>query len=376
MATPNTGPSRPAAGGLLLAACVITSLGLAAPAWAQDRSAEGVRAAGPVRMTTKQGSRVPTRVVRMPMAIVRMPMSIVRMPMGGASGAPSAIRMPENIARRPEDVPRGERQAMDRASGRDTACSRSERTGAGRRVSTSDVSVFRNVSREALFKLSDCERLRRFKLAQDRALAMESARVRSMRHDGGASITDPGPQDRDPALDLHAEHLARQQAIEASQRPPEDLLERARWHARESRWLDAAATLGLHLETNPEDADAARDLAALLLIETRAADGGAMLIEAYRADPTLAQRPIDLTGLGLDRRASADLWNAARDRAANRPSAGSLLAAGVVAQAMGNTGPAARFIDRAAQHGLDPLVAAAFEASIPERPESTRASRP
>jgi hypothetical protein len=373
----------------LWVAIVTALVGAVAPAGVTSVSAasDGTRAEGTrrqegvaVRNTTKQGSRVPERVVRMPMQIVRMPMLIVRLPMNTGTTAPVPMGIPpEDFPHNPNKngVAQGAQRTLrpDRNSVRnaDTVQKRAnlDHANGTRRVSIERapdlrVIVFKDAMRDALGKLSRRTRIDEFQRAQERARQMEGSGCAGGRcgsPTGGDFSMVPAAEAYDPALDIEAEARAAKEA--SVERPPEDPVERACWHARAGRWLDAIATLEVHLESNPEDVDAARTLAVLILLSTDAAEGAELLVAVYRADPTLGERPLELEPMGLDRRSAERVWEAARTRAARRPTAAALFAAGVVARAVGNQKGSDRFMERAADAGLDPMIVAAFDSTRP-----------
>lgn len=127
------------------------------------------------------------------------------------------------------------------------------------------------------------------------------------------------------------------------------------------KYLTAAIT------KDKEDTGAMR-LLALALLDTRQADDAvAMLRQAYRIDPTLASRAIDVDMLGLNSARRSDLINRAVEYANRVGSGSSWLMVSVLMQADGRFDLARRMLKRGADVGLEPAVYAAMDAALASR---------
>mgnify|MGYP001447755973 FL=1 len=134
------------------------------------------------------------------------------------------------------------------------------------------------------------------------------------------------------------------------------------------RQSDAAVKyLTAAIAKDKEDTGAMR-LLALALLDTRQADDAvAMLRQAYRLDPTLASRTIDVDSLGLNAARRSDLINRAVEYANRVGSASSWLMVSVLMQADGRFDLARRMLKRGADIGLEPAVYAAMDAALASR---------
>lgn len=116
-----------------------------------------------------------------------------------------------------------------------------------------------------------------------------------------------------------------------------------------------------------EDTSAMRVLALAMLDVRQADDAVAMLRQAYRIDPTLAIRGLDVDSLGLNSARRSDLINRAVEYANRVGSGSSWLMVSVLMQADGRFELARRMLKRGADVGLEPAVYAAMDAALASR---------
>jgi hypothetical protein len=133
--------------------------------------------------------------------------------------------------------------------------------------------------------------------------------------------------------------------------------------ARESDWAGAVSALAMHLEADPDDFAAARELALLLVLAGDAEGAAGVMHMAHAHDPVLARSAVDLRGLGLDIPAAQELTRSALAWAERQRTPASYLLAAVVSQARSNPAAVRRFLDRAERAGLDAIILAGFPAS-------------
>ena len=139
----------------------------------------------------------------------------------------------------------------------------------------------------------------------------------------------------------------------------------------------AEQLLSEQLRETPEDVELIRRIGVIELMLKRTDAGVKRIASAYAADPLLCERPIDLANFGGS---EAEIRRAASDVAvlasrAGRADAG--LSAAALAQARGNRVVASRFLDRAAEGGLDPILVARFRSVLtPPEPRKTLEQTP
>lgn len=116
-----------------------------------------------------------------------------------------------------------------------------------------------------------------------------------------------------------------------------------------------------------EDTIAMRILALALLEQREPDNAAAMMRQAYRMDPTLASRVLEVDALALTSSRRTSLINRAVEYANRVGSASGWLTVAVLMQADGRFELARRMLKRAADEGLEPDVRKAFEAAISAR---------
>lgn len=142
--------------------------------------------------------------------------------------------------------------------------------------------------------------------------------------------------------------------------PPRELtnIEKARLLLAADQLDDAIQAFRDHLDTDPEDVKAMRQLGVAMIEDDRTADGVAMVAMAYRTDPALARSPMDLESLGIDGRRYDSLLAKTLQFARRTDSGSAHLVGAVLLQADGKISGATRVLDRAEKAGLgDEIVA-------------------
>ena len=135
--------------------------------------------------------------------------------------------------------------------------------------------------------------------------------------------------------------------------------------------LELARELYLELlAESPDDLRASRTLGVIDLMSKRTDDGIKRLNLVYTSDPLLVDEPIDAEGFpggaAALRRTSSDVANLA----VRGGRADAAFVAAILAQARDERAVALRFVDRAAEGGLDPVLIARLRASL-ESPART-----
>jgi tetratricopeptide (TPR) repeat protein len=122
-----------------------------------------------------------------------------------------------------------------------------------------------------------------------------------------------------------------------------------------------------HLDKHPGDAQAIRVLGVAQVVSGRLAEGVEQIERAYRVDPSLADRPLmpqAVFAAPEDFQRALDLTT----RTANGSNSGAAwLAAAVMLQADGRTGPARSALERAKGAGLDPAVYDWMKGVLPDQ---------
>lgn len=129
--------------------------------------------------------------------------------------------------------------------------------------------------------------------------------------------------------------------------------------------LDLANELHLELlSISPDDLHVLRTLGVIDLMRKRSDEGIKRILAAYTTDPLLSDEPIDPAmypdGAAALRRVSSDVANLAT-RAGRADAA---FTAALLAQSRNEYLVAGRFLDRAAEGGLDPTLTARLRASL------------
>jgi hypothetical protein len=138
--------------------------------------------------------------------------------------------------------------------------------------------------------------------------------------------------------------------------PPPTTLERAHAASQAKDLAAAADLLREHLKTKPEDIEATRQL-AMVLIENKDIDTGvALLRDLYVKDPTLADRPYLGTPVGQDAGRLRDMTAKLVSRAHKLKSPSAWLGVVLVMQAEGRKSLAFKMLDRAKDAGIERAV--------------------
>jgi cytochrome c-type biogenesis protein CcmH/NrfG len=119
-----------------------------------------------------------------------------------------------------------------------------------------------------------------------------------------------------------------------------------------------------HLQEHPDDSEALREYALVMFDAEKVDEGFAALRKAYRDDPSLAAKPLDLREFGFDGPRTRRLM-AKISPVANRigTSSGWLTLAAVL-QWQGKARAAERMIDNAEDVGLEPEIVTAFRTEL------------
>ncbi|MGE3323577.1 MAG: hypothetical protein AB7K52_15115 [Phycisphaerales bacterium] len=123
---------------------------------------------------------------------------------------------------------------------------------------------------------------------------------------------------------------------------------------------DAIGFYSTHLAAHDSDADAMRWLATALLLNSKPAEGVAMMIMAYQTDPALAGSPLIASRFGGDAALNARFVAAVGYANSTRGSS-AYFTASVLAQALEKPLVARRLLEKARAAGLDRAVHRAFE---------------
>jgi len=156
------------------------------------------------------------------------------------------------------------------------------------------------------------------------------------------------------------------QYVPAPVAPPRELTatERAQ-RALLSNQPDAAVTiLREHVRTNPDDAEAVRQLAVAMLEAGEPAQAVAVMAMAYDKDPTLASRPLAAPLVYSDPQALRRALNRAVTFANRVNTSSSWLLVATLMQAEGRLDAAKRMLDRATALGLDERIGAPMRQAL------------
>jgi|GEM_PF-2918706 len=126
----------------------------------------------------------------------------------------------------------------------------------------------------------------------------------------------------------------------------------------------ATSVLRAHLTKNPDAADAQRVLAIALLEQNRFDDAVASMRQAYRADPNLANEPIDAAELGYSERSLRSLVTRTVTFANRVDSGSAWLTVAALMQAEGRAEQARTTLEKASKQGLEPEVLGAMKAAL------------
>lgn len=141
-------------------------------------------------------------------------------------------------------------------------------------------------------------------------------------------------------------------------------LERAQMSLRDGEPERAVKELRTHLRKSPDDANAMRLLAVALLESGSFDDGVAVLRNAYRTAPTLADEPIAFADVGLSAKREREMLSEVVQYAHKVNSASAWLSVASIMQAEGRNALAKQMLDRAVHVGLDRETHKAFEQAL------------
>lgn len=176
---------------------------------------------------------------------------------------------------------------------------------------------------------------------------------------GACGVSDPGG----PVSDASAPDDAMLTAPSPEDAPADaGLSPRARSAllAGEHDWGGAIAALAAHLESEPEDFAAARELAVLLVLAGDPRGAAGVMHLAHGLDPNLAASRLALAEIGIDADVAQELTRAALRSAERERTPAAFLLAAVVSRARGNEVAVKRLLARAEAAGLDAVLVASF----------------
>ena len=127
---------------------------------------------------------------------------------------------------------------------------------------------------------------------------------------------------------------------------------------------EAIDQLNEHLRTNPGDMRALRLSALMYAEQNNCAEAATRMIEAYKADASLANQPIDAASLGIGAGRLRDITNNAERYSMKLRTGSSLLVTTVLMQAEGRAAEALANSEKAMAAGLELAIAAGLEASL------------
>jgi hypothetical protein len=161
--------------------------------------------------------------------------------------------------------------------------------------------------------------------------------------------------------------------------PPPTTLDRAHAAGQSNDLAAAADLLREHLKTKPEDVEATRQL-AMVLIENKDIDAGvALLRDLYVKDPTLADRPYLGVPIGQDAGRLRDMTAKLVARAHKLKSPSAWLGVVLVMQAEGRKPLALKMLDRAKDAGIERAVSDHLTVALsppPPKPKATPTTKP
>lgn len=180
---------------------------------------------------------------------------------------------------------------------------------------------------------------------------------------------------------LSPEYRPRNTQGQGSGEEPRELtaLERARLALAFEDLGEATASYREHLDAEPGDGIAMRELALALLEDERVPEGVALLRHAYEVDPSLARDPIDARALGPEAKDRlSGLVRRVAIYANQGESSSGWLAITVLIQAQGRDRVARMNLERAMRAGLDRALARPIGLALgyPEPELRERLSRP
>jgi tetratricopeptide (TPR) repeat protein len=119
-----------------------------------------------------------------------------------------------------------------------------------------------------------------------------------------------------------------------------------------------------HLKENPDDSQALREFALVMFDAERPEEGFAALRKAYRDDPELASKPMNLRAYGFDGPRIRRLMGKVSPASNRIKSSSGWLALAVVLQGQGKDRAARRMLDKAEALGLDAEIVTALRAKL------------
>lgn len=120
----------------------------------------------------------------------------------------------------------------------------------------------------------------------------------------------------------------------------------------------------IHLQDNPEDSDALREFALVMFESDRVQDGFAALRKAYRDDPQLATRPLNLRDMGFDGSRTRRLMAKVSPVANTLKTSSGWLALAALLQWQDKDRAAIRMLDRAETMGLEAEIVAPLRTDL------------
>jgi len=141
-------------------------------------------------------------------------------------------------------------------------------------------------------------------------------------------------------------------------------LEKAQLALRDDEPQRAVKELRAHLRKEPADANAMRVLAIALFENRNLDDGVAVLRNAYRTSPSLADEPLSPSDLGISSTRFREMLSDLVQYAHKINSASAWLSVTTLMQAEGRSSLAKEMLSRADQSGLDRQTRIAFEQAL------------
>lgn len=181
-------------------------------------------------------------------------------------------------------------------------------------------------------------------------------------------VTEYPGRVENPARRMRAQQIAAAMESAATSTTPAEPIELALWAMEDAKPVEAVKHYRTHLNATPDDAAAMRQFAVGLIEAGRLEDGVAMMRSAYRVDPSLADLPMTLDELGVDRSRLRNVLTRTVAFAHRSKSASAWLSVAVIMQAEGRPAQAAKMLDRAEKEGLDRDTASVLRASLERIP--------
>ncbi len=160
-----------------------------------------------------------------------------------------------------------------------------------------------------------------------------------------------------------------QPAVKVPPPPPPTTLELAQAATLKKNFTEAKKYYKEHLKAKADDMEVTRQLALCLIENKELDDGAALLREAYRRDPTLADRPYEGKAAGQDETRLLNLVTQLTPYASKSKLPSGWLAVTVAMQAQGKNTNALKMLERAKEGGLEREVYDRFVTTLKPKPK-------